>query len=94
MVDRAPKAGEGDVNQFGDPALMTERNRQLNQLLETVEQAQHVARQLCNSRVGNDEVKILFGRLEAVRLEVTQLHRGHRIRPFEEIDPKWTGFLP
>ena len=82
------------MNQSGNPDLTAERNRQLTQLLETVERAQQVARGLCNARVGNDEVKMLFGRLEAVRLEVTQLHRGHRVRPFEEIDPKWTGFLP
>jgi hypothetical protein len=82
------------VIQSGDPKLLAERNRQLTQLLETVEQTQQVARALCNSRVGNDEVKLLFGRLEAVRLEVTQLHRGQRSAPFEEIDPKWTGFLP
>jgi len=80
--------------QSEDPSPMAERNRQLNQLLDTVEQAQQVARALCNSQVGNDEVKMLFGRLEAVRLEVTQLHRGQRLAPFEEIDPKWTGFLP
>jgi hypothetical protein len=44
-------------------------------------------------REGDNEVKLLFGRLEAIRLEVEQMRRNGAI-PFEEIDPKWTGLLP
>ena len=78
----------------GKPDSIAERERQLTELLEAVEQAQQAARALCNSREGDNEVKLLFGRLEAVRLEVDQLRRGNGMGPFEEIDPKWTGFLP
>jgi hypothetical protein len=52
-----------------------------------------VARALCNSRDNVKEAKLLFGRLEAVRLEVEQMRRNGAV-PFKEIDPKWTGLLP
>lgn len=70
------------------------RQRQLAVLLEAVEQAQQGARALCNSPAGGADVKLLFGRLEAVRLEVQQLRQANGMGPFEEIDPKWTGLFP
>ena len=82
------------MNLFGNPDVVAERDRKLADILEAVEQAQQVARVLCNARDSNNEVKLLFGRLEAVRLEVEQLRRGNGRAPFEEIDPKWTGLLP
>ncbi len=79
---------------FGNPVTIAERERQLAQLLKAVQDAQQVARALCNSRDNDNQVKLLFGQLEAVRLEVEQLRRGNAAVPFEEIDPKWTGLLP
>ena len=82
------------MNLFSSPSAVAERERQLVGLLEAVHDAQQVARALCNSRDSDNEVKLLFGQLEAIRLEVEQLHRGNATIPFEEIDPKWTGLLP
>ena len=86
------------MNLFGNPDLIAGRQRQLTVLLEAVEQAQQGARALCNSPAGDTaaktHVKLLFGRLEAVRLEVEQLRRANGMGPFEEIDPKWTGLVP
>lgn len=82
------------MNLFGNRDLIAGRQRQLAVLLEAVEQAQQGARALCNSRAGDTEVKLLFGRLEAVRLEVEQLRRANGMGPFKEIDPKWTGLVP
>ena len=79
---------------FGTPITVAERERQLAALTAAVHDAQQLARALCNARDGDNEVKLLFGRLEAVRLELEQLRRGKGQAPFEEIDPKWTGLLP
>jgi hypothetical protein len=82
------------VKLFGDPEGAAERARQLGDLLDAVHRAQQVARALGQSREDDNEVKLLFGRLEAVRLELEQLQRSEAAPPFEEIDPKWTGFVP
>ena len=82
------------MNFSGKPDLIVERERQLTQLLAAVEQAQQAARTLCNSRHGDNGVKLLFDQLDALRLEVEQLRRENGTGPFREIDPKWTGFLP
>jgi RNA polymerase-interacting CarD/CdnL/TRCF family regulator len=82
------------VNLFGNPVAVAERERQLVELLQAVHHAQQVARSMCNSRQRDNQVKLLFGRLEAVRLEVEQLRRSNGAVPFEETDPKWTGLLP
>ena len=82
------------MNLFSNPSAVAERERQLVALVEAVENAQKVARALCNSRECDNEVKLLFGQLEAIRLEVEQLRRGNGAVPFEDIDPKWTGLLP
>ena len=79
---------------FANHNSAVERQRQLAALLEAVHQAQQVARLLCNSRDNDTEVKLLYGRLEAVRLEVEQLRRGSGMGPFQQIDPKWTGLIP
>ena len=79
---------------FGNRVVVAERERQLAALLEAVHDAQQVARALCNSRDSDNEVKLLFGQLEAIRVEVDQIRRGNGAAPFEEIDPKWTGLLP
>jgi hypothetical protein len=81
------------VNPFFSSDATAARDKRMADLLETVHQAQQVARALCNSRDNDNEVKLLFGRLEAVRLEVEQMRRNGAV-PFEEIDPKWTGLLP
>jgi hypothetical protein len=81
------------VNFTGKPDLTAERQRQLTELLAAVGQAQQAARTLCNSRDGDNGVKLLSDQLEALRLEVEQLRRENGMGPFEEIDPKWTGFL-
>ena len=85
------------MNIMGNRDPRAGRQRQLAVLLESVEQAQQGARALSNSRPGTDmkpDVKLLFGRLEAVRLEVEQLRQASGMGPFEEIDPKWTGLVP
>ena len=82
------------MNLFGHPDGAAERERQLAELLEMVRQAQQVARLLCNSRPHDNQAKLLFGRLEAVRLEVEQIQGRQGAIPFEDIDPKWTGLLP
>ena len=81
------------MNPFFSPDAAAAREQRLADLLDAVHQAQQVARALCNLRDGDNEVKLLFGRLEAIRLEVEQMRRNGAI-PFEEIDPKWTGLLP
>ncbi len=81
------------MNPFFSSDATAARDKRMADLLETVHQAQQVARALCNSRDNDNEVKLLFGRLEAVRLEVEQMRRNGAV-PFEEIDPKWTGLLP
>jgi hypothetical protein len=85
------------VNIFGNRDPNAGRQRQLDGLLEAVEQAQQGARALCNSQSGTDmktDAKLLFGRLEAVRVEVEQLRQANGMGPFKEIDPKWTGLVP
>lgn len=97
------------MNLFGNSELLARRKRQLAVLLEAVEQAQQGARALCISRgdshfgagnqagkdrAGDSDLQLLFGRLEAVRLEVEQLRRASGMGPFKEIDPKWTGLAP
>ncbi len=81
------------MNPFFSSDATAARDKRMADLLETVHQAQQIARALCNSRDNDNEVKLLFGRLEAVRLEVEQMRRNGAV-PFEEIDPKWTGLLP
>ena len=81
------------MNPFFSSDATAARDKRMADLLETVHQAQQVARALCNSRDNDNEVKLLFGRLEAVRLEVEQMRRNGAV-PFEEIDPKWTGLIP
>lgn len=82
------------MNILGNPEGVAGREQQLAELLEAVHQAQQMARALCNSRLDDMEVKLLFGRLEAVRVEVEQLRRRPGAAPFREIDPKWTGLVP
>jgi hypothetical protein len=86
--------GRLSVNLFGNPDGVAERERQVAGLLDAVHQAQQVARALCNLRTNDNQVKLLFGRLEAVRLELEQIRRDLQATPFEDIDPKWTGLLP
>ena len=81
------------MNPFFSPDAAAAREQRLADLLDAVHQAQQVARALCNSREGDNEVKLLFGRIEAIRLEVEQMRRNGAI-PFEEIDPKWSGLHP
>jgi hypothetical protein len=88
-----PQRGDAGVNPFFSPDAAAAREKRLADLLDAVHRAQQVARALCNSRDSDNEVKLLFGRLEAIRLEVEQMRRNGAI-PFEEIDPKWTGLLP
>ena len=82
------------MNLFGSADGVAERERKLAELLGAVLQAQQVARELCNSRPNDSEIKLLFGRLEAVRVEVEQIRRGDGAVPFDDIDPTWTGLLP
>jgi hypothetical protein len=77
-----------------DPEAAADRERQLAELLEAVQEGLQVARELCQSRPDDSGVKLLFSRLEAVRLEVEIMRRGHGALSFAEIDPKWTGLLP
>ena len=81
------------MNPFFSPGAIAAREKRLADLLEAVHQAQQIARALCNSRDKDNDVKLLFRRLEAIRLEVEQMRRNGAV-PFEEIDPKWTGLLP
>ncbi len=82
------------MNLFGEPDGDAERERQLAELVAAVRQAQQAVRKLRRCRPNDDELKLLFGRLEVVRLEVEQMRRRQRAVPFEDIDPKWTALLP
>ncbi len=82
------------MNLFGDPDGGAELERQMAELLDAVRQAQRLARMVCHSRPDDRQAKLLLGRLDAVRLEIEQIRRGHGAVPFEDIYPKWTGLLP
>ena len=79
---------------FADPGGVAARDRQLARLLDAVHRSQQHAIALSVSRPDDNELKLLFGRLEAVRLEVELLRRSPEAISFEEIDPKWTGLVP
>jgi hypothetical protein len=76
------------------PKAVADREQQLAELLQAVNDAEQLAIRLCNSGGSTKDVQLLFGRLEMVREEVEQFQIGVRAVPFEEIDPKWTGLGP
>jgi hypothetical protein len=82
------------VSLFLKSNAVAQRDRQLAELLQAVNQAEQLAITLCNSPGSAKEAQLLFGRLERVREEVEHLQIGSGAVPFDEIDPKWTGLPP
>ena len=82
------------MNLFAEPAGSADRSRQLADLLDALDRAQELARLLSTSRPDDREVKLLFGRLEAVRTEAEKIGFTQGMVAMEEVDPKWTGLLP
>ncbi len=76
-----------------DRAAAGERGRWLAELAGAVDQAQRLARTLIVLKGSCAESEALYGRLEAVRIEVEDLRRGGwGARPMK-IDPLWTSLF-
>ena len=82
------------ADRSGNQAAAAERARWLAELAQAIDRAQRLARTLARSERDAAEANELKGRLEAIRIEVEELRRGHRLILRREIDPKWTGLLP
>ncbi len=72
-----------------------ERSRWLAELAEAVAEAQGLARTIGVPEGSCASANALYGRLEAVRVEVEALRRGggRGNRP-AELDPLWTSLFP
>ena len=82
------------MNRSGERPAAAERGRWLAELAHTIEQAQHLARKLSVSKGSCAEAEDLYGRLEAIRIEVEDLRRGGWGARPTRIDPLWTSLLP
>ena len=74
-----------------DRAVAADRARWLAELAQAVDQAQRWS--LGASAAGFPEIKDLYRRLDAIRIEVEDLRRGRRGVPLSEIDPLWTNLF-
>ncbi|HEU5482580.1 MAG TPA: hypothetical protein VFU80_05765 [Sphingomicrobium sp.] len=72
--------------------IAASRAQSLAQLVEAVEGAQRLAWQLGSSEDKSNEARELYGRLEAVRVELNSL-RGARLHPLHGDDPDWLRLL-
>jgi hypothetical protein len=79
------------VDRSGDRAAAADRARWLAELAEAVDHAQRWS--LSASAAGIPEVKHLYRRLDALRVEIEDLRRGRRGVPPNEIDPLWTNLF-
>lgn len=70
-----------------------ERARWLADLAAAIEDAQRVARNLGHSESGSSEAKELYAQLEAARVEVESLRRGHWPRKELDLPPNWLQSL-
>jgi len=82
------------VNQLGERPGAAERARWLAELAAAVDEAQRIARTLSVSRGGCAEAEDLYGRLDAVRIEIEDLRRGGWGARATQIDPRWTSLFP
>ena len=72
-----------------DRASGTDRAQWLAELADAVEQAQRLAWTLGVSEGSSQEARELYGRLEAVRIEMESLRQGQWRKLQPDIDPKW-----
>ena len=70
-----------------------QRARWLAELAESIDQAQRVAWRLGVVEGNNAQAKELYGRLEAVRVELESLRRGAWTREPVELPPQWMKCL-
>jgi hypothetical protein len=77
-----------------DRANGTGRAQWLAELADALEQAQQIAWTLGVSEGSSPDARDLYGRLEAVRIEVESLRQGHWSRLPADYDPKWLGLAP
>lgn len=82
------------MNPLGERPAATERGRWIAQLVLTIGHAQKQARTLSVSRGNCAEAEDLYGRLEAIRIEVEELRRGGWGVSPKRIDPRWTNLFP
>jgi hypothetical protein len=83
------------VNQPQDgTAAAAERGRWLAELAQAVDEAQGLAKTLRASEANRVAAKEIYGRLEAVRIEVDLLRRGGWVIRRNEIGPLRTGLFP
>ena len=76
-----------------DRAKGTDRARWLAELSVALEQAQQLAWSLGVSEGSSAEARELYGRLEAVRIEVASLRQGQWSQMQPDSDPNWVGLL-
>ena len=82
------------VKRSGDQETAAERARWLAELAEAIDGAKRLGRTLAASESADPEAREIFGRLEAVGLEVEALRRGSRNNLRRGINPKWTSLVP
>ena len=82
------------VERSVDQETAAERAQWLAELAEAIDGAKRLARTLAASESADAEAREIFGRLEAVELEVEALRRGSRNNLRRGIDPKWTSLVP
>jgi hypothetical protein len=85
--------GGTGVHRSGNGAAAIARSRWLGELALAVDQARQLASQLGAAYGRSEEGIQLCARLDAVRLEVEALRRGHRGVPQREIDPRWINLF-
>ena len=82
------------MDHWGERPAAAKRARWLAELAAAVDEAQRVAHALSTSCGSCAEADLLFGRLDAVRIEVQDLRgAGRGARP-TQIDPRWTSLFP
>ena len=82
------------MNRSEEQAAAAERSRWLAELAQAIDQAQQLARTLGDSESNGAQAKELYGRLEAVRVEVDAIRRGTWVTRSIEIDPLRTNHFP
>jgi hypothetical protein len=82
------------VDYWGERPAAAKRARWLAELAAAVDEAQRVAYALSLSRGSCAEAEILFGRLDAVRIEVQDLRGAGRSARPARINPRWTSLFP
>lgn len=82
------------MNRLGERPAAGERGRWLAELAQAVDQAQRLARTLSVAQGTCAEAEDLYGRLEAIRIEVEDLRRGGWGARPTRIDPLWTNLFP